>query len=684
MPAGWASYPRTGGTLTVSGGVLTVDGARANPDPYPNWPTSVQSMEFVATFAAEPLQHGGLGGGNQLPSGEIFNTDPWAIFSTGTAGTALQARVWNHGPSNDFTIPGSWLGVPHLYRIVWTPVSVDFFIDGSLVHSVEESIFLGMRPAFSDYNNGGEVLTVDWVRVSPYMVACGDDISFAITPDACYEIADVQVDGSSVGTPSTYSFTNVSAQHTISATFNPVVYTITASAGAGGSIDPSGAMAVNCGTDQTFTIAPDACYQIADVLVDGSSVGAVTSYTFTNVSATHTIAASFVPLTYTITATAGSGGSINPPGAVVVACGTDQTFTITPDACQQVVDVLVDGSSVGAVTSYTFTNVTANHTIAASFVTSSSTILASAGAGGTINPPGSVVVLCSGNQSFRSPGCRFIADVLVDGSSVGAVASYTFTNVTANHTIAASFVAISYSITALAGSGGSIDRAGVLSVDCGTNQTFTITPAPCYSIANVLVDGAPQGAITSYTFTSVAANHIITASFTPIFYTLTVNVVGSGSVSLIPNQPSLLCGTPVQLTPVPAFGWQFTGWSGDATGNDNPLNIVMDANTNITASVDRPRWRKTSWARRHARRSRIRHRRRETPADRMSSQGWPDARGRRHGSRGAQAEAGVVPRGSVPSRERRDERGALRRRTYFRRMTSQSGVTSTKRLVLIR
>ena len=52
-------------------------------------------------------------------------------------------------------------------------------------------------------------------------------------------------------------------------------------------------MSVNCGADQTFTIAADACHTIADVLVDGVSAGAVTTYTFTNVTGNHTIAASF-------------------------------------------------------------------------------------------------------------------------------------------------------------------------------------------------------------------------------------------------------------------------------------------------------------------------------------------------------------------------------------------------------
>jgi hypothetical protein len=71
--------------------------------------------------------------------------------------------------------------------------------------------------------------------------------------------------------------------------------------------------------------------------------------------------------TYTITASAGSHGSITPSGSVSVNYGASQTFNITPNSGYHVANVLMDGSSVGAVTSYTFTNVTANHTISASF-----------------------------------------------------------------------------------------------------------------------------------------------------------------------------------------------------------------------------------------------------------------------------------------------------------------------------
>jgi hypothetical protein len=69
----------------------------------------------------------------------------------------------------------------------------------------------------------------------------------------------------------------------------------------------------------------------------------------------------------TITASAGPGGSIAPSGSVNVACGADQTFTITPDTGYTVLDVKVDGVSQGAITSYTFFNVTADHTIEATF-----------------------------------------------------------------------------------------------------------------------------------------------------------------------------------------------------------------------------------------------------------------------------------------------------------------------------
>jgi len=80
-------------------------------------------------------------------------------------------------------------------------------------------------------------------------------------------------------------------------------YTVTASAGANGSISPSGTTTVNYGASQTYTITPATNYVISDVQVDGSSVGVTPSYTLANVNANHNIAASFAPLSATSTAT---------------------------------------------------------------------------------------------------------------------------------------------------------------------------------------------------------------------------------------------------------------------------------------------------------------------------------------------------------------------------------------------
>ena len=71
-------------------------------------------------------------------------------------------------------------------------------------------------------------------------------------------------------------------------------YTIKATAGAGGSISPSGSVSVREGRDQTFTITPDKSYAVSNVKIDGKSIGAVKSYTFENVSRTHTIEVIFM------------------------------------------------------------------------------------------------------------------------------------------------------------------------------------------------------------------------------------------------------------------------------------------------------------------------------------------------------------------------------------------------------
>lgn len=146
-------------------------------------------------------------------------------------------------------------------------------------------------------------------------------------------------------------------------------HTITVIQPVGGEITP-GTTGVDNGEDMSFTAtAESSCYVFSHWVVDGVDAGNTNPYTFTNVTADHEITAVFnATASYEITATAGANGSISPSGAVEVNCGVDQAFTITADSGYAVADVLVNGVSVGAVTTYTFENVTEDQTISATFM----------------------------------------------------------------------------------------------------------------------------------------------------------------------------------------------------------------------------------------------------------------------------------------------------------------------------
>jgi hypothetical protein len=345
--------------------------------------------------------------------------------------------------------------------------------------------------------------------------------TYTITPAPGYRVVDVLIDGVSAGARTSYTFSNVQSAHTISATFTPDVYTITASADVSGSIAPAGTITVSKGDTLTFTIMPDAGYEVQSVIVDGANRGAVTTYTFANIAANHTISAYFKTITYTITAATDANGTISPPGVIFVNIGAGKTYTITPKPGYHTADVLVDGTSVGAVGTYVFTNVTSSHTITATFAENPAyTITAPddmdfAGMHGSISPAGINSVLGGTNKRFDiTPDAGYrVDDVLVDGALVGAATSYTFFDIQENHTISATFTPDVYTITAAADVNGNITPAGTVTVNKGDSLTFTVTPEAGYAVFSVIVDGANKGAVSTYTFTNVTTNHTINAYF---------------------------------------------------------------------------------------------------------------------------------------------------------------------------
>jgi alpha-tubulin suppressor-like RCC1 family protein len=308
--------------------------------------------------------------------------------------------------------------------------------------------------------------------------------------------------------------------------FSVESYTVALNAGPNGSITGPGM--VMYGDTPTYTFLPDTGYHVADVTLNGVSVGAVTSYAFTaGITANTAIAAVFAIDTFAVTMTGDLNGTVT--GPATVNYGGSASYTITPATGYHVADVLVDGVSVGAVTSYSFSNVTADHTISASFAINSYNITATAGANGSISGPATVNYGGSAAYTITPATGYHVANVLVDGVSVGAVTSYSLSNVTADHTISASFAINSYNITATAGANGSI--SGPATANYGGSASYTITPATGYHVAEVLVDGVSVGAVTNYTFTNVATNHTISASFAASADLIATSVTGPTSAT---------------------------------------------------------------------------------------------------------------------------------------------------------
>ena len=140
-----------------------------------------------------------------------------------------------------------------------------------------------------------------------------------------------------------------------------------------GAVDPSSRYPIKSNEVKEFTINAKQEYSIDNILVDGQSKGPISSYSFKLINPEdmkdHTISATFksVQSTFTIRSKAGLGGSINPLGAATVPAGGSQTYTITPNSGYMITEVSVDGLPQGAISTYTFNNVQADHTISSSF-----------------------------------------------------------------------------------------------------------------------------------------------------------------------------------------------------------------------------------------------------------------------------------------------------------------------------
>ena len=374
-------------------------------------------------------------------------------------------------------------------------------------------------------------------------------------------------------------------------------YTVTVIQGANGVIAP-GTTTVAQGGSQAFSITPNIGYHVLDVTVNGSSVGAVTSYTVSNVTGDTTISASFAINTYTITVTQGANGDIA-PGTTVVAQGGSADFFATPNADYYIASITVDGSPVTVFSPtgqpFHFSNVQANHTITATYAINVYTITVTQTANGLISSGNGTSVNSGDGVSFSvTPSAGYhIASITTDAGSVTVTSpggqTVDFSNVQANHTITATYAINVYTITVTQTANGLISSGNGTSVNSGDGVSFSVTPSAGYHIASITTDAgsvtvtSPGGQTVD--FSNVQANHTITATYAinANTFTFTENGLPSG------KSWSVTLGTTTQSSTTSMITFQVTtgsySWSVQTPIGGGPDTRYVASQTSGTISV---------------------------------------------------------------------------------------------------
>ncbi len=381
-------------------------------------------------------------------------------------------------------------------------------------------------------NNGGMDTTYDGTSVvgpgsTTVQIAHADTPQFNINPDFCYHVTDVQVNGSSEGAVTSYTFPPVVTENqTISADFALNEYTITATVlGNNGTLTPG--QTVDCNTSgYVYDAQADAGYHITWLKVNGVEIPAAagqTAYTYTFSSAITSDQTIEVAYTQILTIIEESPfGEVVPDGDAnnhyEVDYGSDLVLSVSayvpcPDGFahdgndHHVSDILLDDVSVSGVkgsglTTYTYTlaNITEEHSIEILFTSYVDVTVHPNGhtESPVINTDASIEVEAKTDQDITAvPDTGFhVSGVLIDGAPVGAPEVYTFSELTDDdHTYEVSFAIDTFTLepasrfdTIFDTSAESVVAATRL-VDYGTDSSFYVNlNDPDHVVLGILVD----------------------------------------------------------------------------------------------------------------------------------------------------------------------------------------------------
>nr|WP_228345370.1 hypothetical protein [Venatoribacter cucullus] len=350
-------------------------------------------------------------------------------------------------------------------------------------------------------------------------------------------------------------------------------YTVNASAIGGGSVSPSG-QKVQQGTTGVITVTPDTGYTIDQVI---GCNGTLSGNTYTTSPATGNceVVATFRQNQYSVTATAGNGGSVTPTSQTI-RHGSTGTLILTPDTGYAIESV---SGCNGTLNGNTFITgpVTEACNITATFSTRTDdvqyTINANASVGGSVSPSGQQVQQGATGVITVTPDTGYTIDQ-VSGCN-GTLSGNTFTTgpMTAACAVTATFSLNQYEVTAAAGNGGSVTPTSQ-SIGHGSTTTLSVIPDTGYAIDQV---SGCNGTLSGNTFTTgpVTAACVVTATFSQNQYSVTATAGNGGSVT--PASQSIGYGSTGTLILTPDAGYAIasvSGCNGTLSGNTFTIGPV--------------------------------------------------------------------------------------------------------------
>ncbi|MDC6471723.1 hypothetical protein PQZ11_01550 [Luminiphilus sp.] len=527
---------------------------------------------------------------------------------------------------------------PELLAVAWTAVSgaTGYRVYQSSTNSNGNYVLLGTTPntstvisgleqgityyiAVSAYNSGGESAAIydtgylaTSYTVTPSAGAGGsispstsqevtenNTVAFELSASSGYEIDAVGGTCEGALSGSTFTTSPITSDCTVTASFSELPsYTVTPSAGSNGSISPSNAQTVTSGSASSFTIEASSGYEIDSV--GGTCGGSLSGSTYTtnSVTADCSVIASFAPITYSVTPSAGENGSISPSSAQSIGSGGAVTFTVSPDSGYQVASV--GGSCGGSLSGSTYTTnaVTADCSVEASFSQITHLVTPSAGSNGSISPSAEQLVAEGDTITFTLTADSGYVVAAVGGTCGGSLSgsSYTTDVISGACTVEATFseiVGAAYAVSPSAGANGSIDPSTPVTVAEGATTAFALTADSGYEIDQV--SGTCGGSLSGSTYVTeaITSDCTVTVTYSELpSYVVTPSAGVNGSVS--PDTPqSVLSGSTATFTISADTGYNIAAVSGSCggslSGSTYTTNaIISDCTVSVTFSESTP------------------------------------------------------------------------------------------------